>query len=205
MGYFPFFIELKNRQGLIVGGGRIALHKIRKLQPFESSLTVVAPEILPEIEETPGVCCRKRAFAENDLEGMLFVIAASDKEEVNGTVSRLCREKGILVNVVDDKDKCGFLFPSLVKKGALTVGVSTGGASPQAAVKIRERVASQLPDRMEEILDYLASIRPLGKEKIEDAELRARFFKETADYCMEQNRGLSREETLKRLGNYRKK
>lgn len=202
MGYFPFFIDLKDRQGLIVGGGRVALHKIKKLLPFEPSLTVVAPEILPEIEEIPAICCRRCEFAAADLEGIFFAIAASDREEVNEAVSRLCMEKGILVNVVDDKDKCGFLFPSLVKEGALTIGVSTGGASPRIAMTVRDRAASELPGHMEEILDYLASIRSLGKEKIEDARLRAEFFKETADFCMEHDRVLSQEETLERIRNY---
>ncbi|MDE6204224.1 MAG: uroporphyrinogen-III C-methyltransferase, partial [Lachnospiraceae bacterium] len=101
----------------------------------------------------------------------------------------------ILVNVVDDREACGFLFPALVKEGKLTVGISTEGASPQMAAHLRSRTAQELPGRMEEILDYLARLRTYAGEKIADSHKRAGFLKKAAVLCMEKDRPLSEEET----------
>lgn len=202
MSYFPFFIDIQGMDGLVVGGGRIAAHKIEKLRPFGARLTVIAPVIQKELAEDKSLICLEREFEESDIRGKFFVIAASDHRELNARISRLCREKGILVNAVDDKENCGFLFPALVKAGKLTVGISTAGASPQVAAALRSRIAQELPDQTEAILDYLESIRELAKAKIQDGKSRAAFLKETALYCMEIDRPLSMEETMERMGTY---
>ncbi|GFI48419.1 siroheme synthase [Lachnospiraceae bacterium] len=194
MGYFPFFVDIQGKSGLIVGGGRIAAHKAEKLLPFLPKLTITAPEIAQELMDNPLLDCQKRAFMDSDLEGKFFVIAASGSQELNRHVAELCREKKILVNVVDDKEACGFLFPSLVKEGRLTVGVSTEGASPQAAALVRSRIAQEIPGSMEEILDYLAGLRAYAREHITDPGRRAGFLKEAALLCMEKNRALGEEE-----------
>lgn len=175
MGYFPFFVDIAEQRGLVVGGGRVALHKLQKLLPYGSVLTVVAPAISEELgqfalENDIGVI--HRGVEPGDLEGRHFVIAASDDRDVNAEIGRLCREKGILVNVVDDKTACSFVFPSLVKAGKLSIGISTAGASPAVAAAIRGQIASQIPADMEEILDYLDRLRPLAREHIADGARR---------------------------------
>ncbi len=174
MGYFPFFVDIKGKSGLIIGGGRIASHKVEKLLPFEPELTVIAPEIVPELLENPALDCKVRAFRKEDLEGRLFVVAASDDKELNQYAAKLCREKNILVNVVDEREECGFIFPSLVKEGKLTVGISTEGASPRIAADIRSKIAQELPDHMEQILDYLMQLRIQAKGRILEAGKRTR-------------------------------
>lgn len=203
MSYFPFFIDIQDSDGLIVGGGRIASHKVQKLKPFGPRLTVIAPKIQPELKADSALHCLEREFEDSDIRDRAFVIAASDDRELNAHISRICREKGILVNAVDDRENCGFLFPALVKEGRLTVGISTGGASPQVAVSLRKKTARELPGRMEEILDYLEGIRPLAFQEITDGERRAAFLKETAELCLEENRPLTGEETLDRIVRYR--
>lgn len=199
MGYFPFFIELEGKEGLIVGGGRIAAHKIEKLKPYGAKLTVVAPHIEKRLKEDETLICEERAFADDDVEGKFFVIAATDETERNAHISELCKEKNILVNVVDEKEKCSFIFPSLVKEGKLSAGISTEGASPVVAAALRSRLASSLPEKTEEILDYLAQLRIWTKERIADSTVRADFLRETALLCMEWGRPLTWEETEKRL------
>lgn len=194
MEYFPFFMDIEGKKGLVIGGGAVAAHKVEKLLPFAPSLTVVAPVILPELLENPALACKLRAFREEDLEGNLFVIVASDDAEINAQAAMLCKEKNILVNVADDQKACGFLFPALVKEGKLTIGISTQGASPQAASDLRSKIAEEIPCRMEEILDYLARMREYAKEQIPDGDRRSAFLKEAASLCMEKNRPLSEEE-----------
>lgn len=202
MGYFPFFIDIQDKNGLIVGGGRIASHKIEKLRPFGARLTVIALVLCDELREDKTIICLEREFRDSDVQDMTFVIAASDDGELNARISRICQEQGILVNVVDDKENCGFLFPALVKEGKLTVGISTSGASPQVAATLRGRIAQEVPSRMEVILDYLDEIRPLAVRKIPHKERRAAFLKETAELCMAENRPLTREETMARIESY---
>lgn len=195
MGYFPFFIDIKGKKALIVGGGTVASRKAEKLMPFEPELTVVAPAVSRELAENEKIICKEREFMEDDVEGCLFVIAASGDRALNQRVAQLCSKKNILVNVADDREACGFLFPALVKEGKLTVGISTEGASPQTAAGIRSRTARELPGRMEEILDYLEELRTDAGERIADSHKRAGFLKEAADLCMEKDRPLSKEET----------
>lgn len=184
MAYFPFFMDLEGREGLIVGGGAVAARKAEKLLPFGPRLTVAAPEILPELEALPGLTLVRRAFAPSMLEGKFFVIAAADDREVNREIAALCRARGILVNAVDDKDACTFLFPALARRGELTVGVSTAGASPSAAVWVKERVEDLLPEDFGELLEYLSSLRPLVRERVPEAR-RAGVFSRLFTLCLE--------------------
>ena len=185
MGYFPFFMDLEGREGLVVGGGAVALRKLQKLLPYGPRLTVAAPELLAEIEALPGLARLRWSFAPAMLEGKGFVIAATDDREVNRGIAALCRERGIPVNAVDDKEQCTFLFPALVKRGYLTVGVSTAGASPSAAAWVGRRVSERLPEDFGELLDYLASLRPMVQKRVA-AENRAAVFARLFSDCMEE-------------------
>lgn len=205
MAYFPFFVDIGGRKGLIVGGGKIALHKLQKLLPYRPILTIVAPEISIAMEQIAlenEICVVKRSFAESDLTGIFFVIAASDQANVNAEIGRLCKERGILVNVVDNKNECSFLFPSLVKEGNLSIGISTEGTSPEVAAELRSRIASMIPADMDAILAYLGSLRPLAKTYIKDKDRRALFLKDMARACMDSNVVFDMQETMHRLDAY---
>ena len=199
MGYFPFFMELEGRLGLIVGGGTVALRKAEKLLPFGPRLTVTAPELSPDLRTLPGLTLVERAFQPSDLDEALFAVAASDDRVLNHWVAALCRERGILVNVVDDREACTFLFPALVRQGSLTVGISTGGASPAAAVWLKERISCLLPRRLEEILAWLESLRPLLKGRVPE-ERRAALFAGLLSACLEAGGPLEPQELEEFLG-----
>lgn len=184
MGYFPFFMDLEGREGLIVGGGTVAARKVEKLRPYGPRLTVAAPEILPEIEALPGLTLIRRAFAPSMLEGKFFAIAATDDPAANREIAALCRERDVLVNAVDDKEQCTFLFPALVKRGDLTVGISTAGASPSAAAWVKHRAAAAVPEDFGGLLEYLGSLRPAVRERVAGerrAAVFARLFSEALE------------------------
>lgn len=194
MSYFPFFVDLADKEGLIVGGGAVALRKIEKLLPYGPKLTVAALDFEKRIEETEGICLQRRCFVPEMLDGKYFAIAATDDREMNHVISRLCRERGILVNVVDDKEECGFIFPSLVKRGRLSVGISTEGASPSGAIRIREELERWIPENFDEILEFLERKRAVVKGEIPGEKRRSLFFAELFEQCMELGRGLTDEE-----------
>lgn len=194
MAYFPFFIDIADSDGLVVGGGTVALRKVEKLLPYAPRLTLIAPEIRPELEQIPGLTILRRAAQPQDLEGRAFVIAAAGDRTVNAELSRLCRERNIPVNVVDNKQESSFLFPCLIKRGSLSVGISTGGDSPSAAIYWKERFGALIPDEMEEILDYLARARLTIKETVPQLKQREAILKALFAACMEQGRPLTQAE-----------
>ena len=167
MAYFPFFVDLTGQRGLIAGGGTVALRKAEKLIPYGPALTVAAPDLLPGFEALPGLTLLRRPFTPRLLEGMRFVIAATGDPALNHRIAALCRERGVLVNVVDDRDWCTFLFPALVREGPLSVGISTGGASPTGAVWVKERLEGLLPEGFGGLLEWLESVRPVVQEALE--------------------------------------
>ena len=195
MGYFPFFIDLAGRAGLVVGGGSTALRKLEKLKPYGPALTAAALAFCPEIEGMEGVTLLRRPFREEMLEGQFFAIAATDDPAVNHRVAALCRERGILVNVVDDREECTFLFPALVGRGALSVGVSTGGSSPTAAVWLKERIDGLLPQIMEEILTFLDSQRAAARRRFPGERERSGALKALFRACLDRGRPLDEGET----------
>ena len=196
MPHFPMFVDLKDKPILIVGGGAVALRKLKKLAPYGGIPTVVAPKIALEITEM-GVKTMLRGFCADDLVPRpALVIAATDDKVINRAVAQLCKSKNIPVNVADDPEGCTFLFPALVQKGDFSVGISTGGASPTAAAYFKERLAAQVPENMEEILDWLARQRIALKERIPDQAQRAGIFRRLFDACMAQGTALTEAEVM---------
>lgn len=184
MAYFPFFMEISSQEGLIVGGGTVALRKIEKLLPYGVHLTVAAPEFLPEIEEIHGLTLLRQPYSRDLLENRFFVIAATDDRGLNHMISVQCQELRIPVNVVDDRSLCTFLFPALVKRGELSIGISTGGASPSAAIYLKEQIQSVLPENFDTLLSYLDSLRIEMKKSLPDERQRAEFFRCLCALCL---------------------
>lgn len=195
MAYFPMFIELQNAPVLVVGGGKVALRKVKKLLPYGADITVVAPKMEKELEELSEVVKIHREFDSSDLLSCpTMVIAATDQKEVNEQIAYRCKEQDIPVNVADDVKNCSFLFPSLVKKGKLSAGICTGGSSPTAAIYCKERLQEALPDSLDEILDWLEEKRSELKAEIPTQSTRAGIFRKVFDKCMEKGRPLTEEE-----------
>ena len=199
MAYFPFFVDLSGSRGLIVGGGAVALRKVQKLLPYGPELTVVAPELRRDFEELEGLELARRPFDEGDLEGRAFVVAATGDRQVNHRVAELCKARRIPVNVADSREDSSFLFPALLRRGALSVGVSAGGASPAAAAWARDRFAQAVPERLEDILQFLEHAREPVRQAVPDGETRRRLLMALASDCMEAGRPLTEEEFRRKL------
>lgn len=200
MPYFPMFIDLTDKPVLIVGGGAVALRKLKKLMPYGVKPTVVAPHILPGFSAFPGVELRQCSFSVSDLRPRpSLVIAATDEKATNRSISALCRKRHIPVNVVDDPALCSFLFPALVRQGAFSAGISTGGASPTAAAYFKEQLKELLPKDLDEILSWLESLRPALKAAVPKQSERASVFHRLFDACMAKGAPLTREEAEKHI------
>ena len=179
MAYFPFYIDIKDKKILVVGGGKVALRKVEKLLQFEPKITVVAPFICDEIRKL-GVSIIERKFIDSDIDNIFCAISATDDEVVNGHIFKLCSEKNILVNTVDDKDKCGFIFPALVNKNGITAG---SGKSPVYAKYIRERLENLLDDNAD-ITETLFKYRKRIKSEIRNEADRKIVFERLLALCL---------------------
>ncbi len=189
MGYFPFFTDIENKNCLIVGGGSVAARKIKKLIPYSPVINVIAKDVCDEIYDIKykNLFIYNRIFSPTDIENNFFVIAATDDPSLNHTISILCLEKNIPVNAVDSKDDCSFIFPSLFKKGSLSIGITSGGISPDLSVYYRNILEKNTPSDIESILDFMESIRPLSKQYIADSKNRKKFLKECLSKCLSVN------------------
>lgn len=184
MALFPFFVNIEDKEGVIIGTGKHAQEKVKRLEPYGPKL-----RIIPEGE-----------FSEKDLESLpAFVVVALEDEEENHKIAGWCRERRIPVNVVDDQEYCDFIFPSLISHGNLSVGICTNGASPAAGVLLKRKIEEQIPENMEEILNFLQEVRPVIAKTLTDKKQRFTFYYELAEICMAENRVLKEEEFRRRL------
>lgn len=135
--WFPFFLNISGKRFLVIGGGKIARRRILTLLQFDCSITVVAKEILDVItekaEDPLQMTVQLKAFAPEDLENADYVLAATNNKAVNQEIWRLCKEKNIPVNVADDREKCDFYFPGIVREQGVTAGVTAEGKNHRLA------------------------------------------------------------------------
>ena len=184
MAYFPFYIDIQGKNCLVAGGGKVALRKIEKLIPFKPKIKVVAPQIHDEITKISDIEIVRRGFEESDLNDVFFVISASDDEVLNSRIFHICKSRGILVNTVDDKEKCGFIFPALVHKEDVTVGISTSGKSPLCAGYLREKIDGLIDKKTLDIVEILGKYRLAIKEKFCTEQTRKSVFEALLQRCI---------------------
>lgn len=185
--YFPFFADIEGKSALIVGGGKVAARKVEKLLPYGPVITVVSPTVCDEILKT-GVEIIYGKFEPEMLSERAFVIAATNDKDVNRKISDLCKERRIPVNSVDDREACSFVFPALVKDGNVSIGISTGGSSPTAAVWIKEKISSVLPEGLGDAVDTLEKAREEIKPCFPSEKLRSEYLRELLENLMKRGK-----------------
>jgi siroheme synthase-like protein len=173
--YYMACLDLRGRDCLVVGGGRVATEKVGGLLDCDADVTVVAPEIDGELEAL-DVRVVRRPFTRSDVVGRFLVIAATDERAVSAAVSEAAAEQSTLCNVADDPELCNFILPAVVRRDPIVVGVSTGGASPALAKRIRDDIAERLGPEHAELARRLASLRPWAKRTLPTYEARRDHF-----------------------------
>ncbi len=148
--YFPLFVDIRSYRILVVGGGQIALRRIRTLLQFEPDITVIAQEVCEEItrmEEEGKLTILRKKYESNDLclqSKINLVLAATNNKDVNHLVWEACKKRNILVNVADDRSLCDFYFPSIVMNEDVVIGINSGGKNPSVVKKIRRKIEELL-------------------------------------------------------------
>jgi len=183
-GYYPIFLNIVGFPCLVVGGGDVAERKVEALRASGAVVKLISPALTPLLQSLAlngEINWFPRAFQRGDTVGSQLVISATNHEEVNRQVYEECNSAGILVNVVDDPAKCSFLVPAVVRRGDLCIAVSTGGASPLAARKIREELEDRYGPEYDIYLKLLAAARREALTRHREPEKRRRVFERLND------------------------
>ena len=156
---YPVNLVLDGRACLVVGGGTVAARKVEGLRSCGARVHVVAPEICDEIRAWADVTFEERPYRPGDLAGYWLVVAATDDRAVNGAVYAAGERSHVWVNGADDPEHCSFTLPSVLRRGALVVSVSTSGRSPALAGWLRRRLEGEIGPEYEDLLELLSSER----------------------------------------------
>jgi len=179
VNYYPLSLNLENKRCLVVGAGEVANRKVARLLDCGALVTVIAPELtagLKALVEKKKITVKHRRVNLSDLSRAFLVISATSDRKINTLISAYCRRKGILVNVVDAPNECNFILPSILKKGDLSIAISTNGVSPALAKKIRQELEQKFGVEYMKLLRMLKAIRPEALRRIKDPQLRKAFF-----------------------------
>jgi precorrin-2 dehydrogenase len=173
--YYPLFADLTGRRCLVVGGGSMALEKAGGLLAAGADVALVAPQIDEELHALP-VELLERPYDAADLDGCFLVVAASDDPKVGRRVFADAEERRMLCNVADVPELCSFILPAVHREGPVAIAVSTGGASPALAQRIRGEVAARYGPDYAELARLLRAVRPWAKARFATYEERRDFF-----------------------------
>ncbi|WP_207652850.1 precorrin-2 dehydrogenase/sirohydrochlorin ferrochelatase family protein [Anaeromicrobium sediminis] len=174
-------VNIQNKRCIVIGGGKVALRKTKTLLKYGAKVTLVSPEIDEEIKKLfhkNKIEIIKRNYEYGDLEGATLAYIATDNEQVNELVLKESNSKNILVNCAKNPEDSDFIIPSSIKKGPLSISISTEGKSPMLAKKIKEDLELIFKDEYETFIEELGKIRKMAIDNIDDIKVRRELFKE---------------------------
>jgi precorrin-2 dehydrogenase/sirohydrochlorin ferrochelatase len=177
--YYPIYIDIEDRNVLIVGGGTVCARKAETMMHYGGRVTIVSPAITDEIaawERDSALAVRHKTYEEADLDGASIVIASTDDPCVNARVARDCRRRKIPVNVVDVTHLCEFIVPAIIEKGSIQIAISTGGKSPALGRTLKEDLQRSIGPEYAEVNDLLGTLRKSAKSVLPTDIDRKRFF-----------------------------
>ncbi len=164
MDYFPINLDINGRRCLVIGGGRVAERKAQGLLEYGAQVTVISPELtecLDDLRRHERISWIARPYEKGDLAGAFLVIAATDDEKAQEKIHAEATEHNILLNVADVPKWCNFILPAMMRRGELTISISTSGNSPALARQLRQSMETQFGPEYEPLLELLGSLRPV--------------------------------------------
>lgn len=185
MAYFPAFLNISDKKILIIGGGYIAFEKLEHLLDFTQNITVIAKELSDDMQSMinqHALPYELKGYEKGDIQGYDIIIAAVDDFDLQESIYEESRSYSCLCNCVDLQKYCDFIFPSYIKKGDLTIAVSTSGSSPAMAKHLRIFLSKIIPDSIVDFLSELKGLRktmPKGKSRMEFFDKKAQEYIKT--------------------------
>ncbi|ANZ22623.1 sirohydrochlorin ferrochelatase [Buchnera aphidicola (Diuraphis noxia)] len=179
MNYLPLFLDLTSKNILIVGGGEVAFNKITLLLKANAKVNVIAKDLCTDVENLlheNKITWISREFDSLFLKKMFLVIAATNDLKLNQYVFKLCNNRCLFVNVVDDKSKCSFIFPSIIDRSPIIISLSSGGTAPVLLRLLREKIESILPMKLGKVAKISGKWREVVKNSFNSLLARRRFW-----------------------------
>jgi precorrin-2 dehydrogenase/sirohydrochlorin ferrochelatase len=168
MRYYPVFLDIAGKPVVVIGGGLIARQKMEGLMKAGAAITVISPQLNDDMSLLASegrFRHEKRDYQPGDLEGYTIAFVATDDRAINATVAAEGKERGVMVNAVDDTPNCDFVMPAIVTRGELILAVSTSGTSPAMARKMREELEEFLTEDYVLMLELAAEVRAELREQ----------------------------------------
>ena len=184
MRYLPVHVDTAHQRILIIGGEAAAEAKLRTLIKTEAELFLVAPEVGPEVMrwiEDDKIIWAQRDFAENDLDGVRLVYAATEDDDENARIAELAGARGLLVNAADQKEACAFITPALVDRSPVIVSIGTEGTSPSLARALKSEFEQVLPSTLGSLANKINALRAKVKLSLPDLSVRQTFWADIFD------------------------
>lgn len=181
--YCPLLVDLRDRPCLVVGGGRVALRKVRTLLAAQAKVLVASPSLNKELEglaRAGKIKWLKDTYQSEQLDGIFLALGCSNSRGTNSRLADDCRSRGLLVNISDNPELCNFFFPAVVSRGPLSVAISTEGKSPALARRLRAGLEKSFTDDHAEFIHFLGSLRPFILSVVKDPKHRRDLFRELA-------------------------
>ncbi len=182
--YYPIYVQLRQQPCVVIGGGKIAQGKVEGLLAAEAQVTVIAPELTPQLHklaQEKQITYHARTYQPGDLADAFMVICATDQADINHQVWQEASTNRQLVNVVDDTPRCNFIAPSILRKGDLTIAISTSGKAPALAVRLKERLQREIGPEYERFLELAGALREPLAQHIPDFDTRKALWYELVD------------------------
>ena len=177
--FYPAFIDLENRPVLVVGGGIIAQRKVETLLEAGALVTVVSPQITEQLDaygQSNRISVRQRGFIPSDVDGVSLVISATDDPTTQTEVACIAASKNVLVNTVDKPELCSFIVPAILRRGDITIAISTSGKSPSLAAELRARLDRVLTEEFARTANVLGAVRQEVHRQFAGSDDRKRVF-----------------------------
>lgn len=179
--FFPILVSLRKYPCLVIGGGNVALRKTESLLLYNAKVTVVAPKIckpLKDLSKKNKVKLIQKIYSKDLLKNFEIIFCATDNKQINLTVARDCKEENKLLNVADVPELCDFILPAVVKRGDLTISVSSQGRAPFFAKEIKNKIDHIFPSYYEDILDLAGNFRSIimKNKKLNSSKIKEKAF-----------------------------
>jgi precorrin-2 dehydrogenase/sirohydrochlorin ferrochelatase len=182
--YYMACLDLEGRSCLVVGGGTVALEKAKGLLECGAAVTVVAPQIEAELEVLP-VRWRRKRYDTADLDGSFLVVAATSSRSVNRRVFQDAEARSLLCNVFDTPELCSVILPAVFRRDPIAIAVSTGGASPALAKRLRDELGARIGEQHVTLAKRLRDLRPWAKVHYHSYNERRDFFEAVVEESLQ--------------------
>ena len=177
---YPINLILDNKPCVVLGGGHVALRKVKGLLEAKAKVTVISPQIvegLAKLVETKAIIWQKKCYEQGDLTDFILAICAIGNEEVNAQVRKEANQKKVILNVVDRLEFCDFALPAKIRRGDLLVTFSTNGKSPALSRYLRCKMEREFDETYANWLDKLVQLRKEAIEKLPTSDDREIFWR----------------------------